>query len=214
MTLYSYYRSSASYRVRIILNYKNIAYKCVPVHLLNNDGEHRANEYKKINNFQQVPSLVHDKNIITQSMAIAQYLEDLYPEPSLLPSPPLDKAYVLQICEIINSGIQPLHNLSVLQKIKKDFTKKETAEEKTTQWCQFWVKKGLISLEERLSTKANQFALGDKISLADIFIVPQIYSAHRFGVSLKDFPHLQKIETNTKNIEAFAQAHPDQTGLH
>lgn len=206
MTLYGYYRSSASYRVRIILNYKNIAHKHVPVHLINNGGEQKSTEYKKINHFQQVPSLLHKGNVITQSMAIAQYLEDLYPEPSLLPDQALDKAYVLQICEIINSGIQPLHNLSVLQKIKKDFP----AKDQTPQWCQFWIKKGLISLEEKLKTKANQFALGNQVSLADVFIVPQIYSAHRFKLNLKDFPHLQKIEKNTENIEAFAQAHPNQ----
>lgn len=206
MTLYSYYRSSASYRVRIILNYKSIAYKYVPVHLVNNGGEQRSDEYKKINAFQQVPSLVHDQNIITQSMAIAQYLEDIYPEPRLLPTSALDKAYVLQICEIINAGIQPLHNLSVLQKIKKDFK----AEEEITGWCQFWIKKGLISLEEKLKAKANQFTLGDKVSLADVFIVPQIYTAYRYNINLNDFPCLKKIENNTKNIDAFAQAHPNK----
>ncbi|MBE8222286.1 MAG: maleylacetoacetate isomerase [Bdellovibrionales bacterium] len=206
MTLYNYYRSSASYRVRIILNYKNITYKYVPIHLLDSGGEHRSDEYKKINNFQQVPSLLHDKNIITQSMAIAQYLEDVQPEPGLIPHCHLDKSYVLQICEIINSGIQPLQNLSLLQKIKKDFN----AEKEITKWCQFWIKKGLTSLEGQLKTKSGKFALGDTVSLADTFIVPQIYASLRYSVNIDDFPCIKKIEDNTKNIKAFADAHPDK----
>ncbi|MBE8162613.1 MAG: maleylacetoacetate isomerase [Bdellovibrionaceae bacterium] len=206
MTLYNYYRSSASYRVRIILNYKKIDYKYVPVHLINNNGEHRSAEYTKINSLQQVPSLVHNQQVITQSMAIAQYLEDIQPKPQLLPTPPLDKAYVLQICEIINSGIQPLQNLSVLQKVQKNFK----SEEEAALWCPFWIKKGFVALEKKLQTKSNQFALGNTVSLADVFIVPQLYAAYRYNIDLNDFPCLKKIESNTKNIEAFANAHPNQ----
>lgn len=205
MILYGYYRSSASYRVRIILNYKNITHKHSPVHLINNGGEHKSENYKKINSFQQVPSLVHGEHKITQSMAIAQYLEDICPKPALIPSNKLEKAYVLQICEIINSGTQPMHNLSLLQKIKSDFNVSDTQE-----WCQFWINKSLISLEKILSQRSQKFALNNEISLADIFIVPQIYSLYRFGLNLDNFPLLKNIEDNTKNIKAFADAHPSR----
>lgn len=205
MTLYGYYKSSTSYRVRIILNYKNIAHKHALVHLLNNGGEQKSESYKKINSFQQVPSLVHNQNTITQSMAIAQYLEDICPKPMLIPSNSLEKAYVLQICEIINSGMQPMQNLSLLQKIKKDFSVFDTKE-----WCQFWLNKGLISLEKILSQRSKKFALNDEISLADVFIAPQIYSIYRFGLNLDKFPLLKNIENNTQNISAFAKAHPSK----
>lgn len=207
MTLYGYYRSSASYRVRIILNYKNITYENIAVHLVNSGGEQNLENYQKINKLQQVPSLVHDNNKLSQSMAIAQYLEDLYPQPALIPQNPVDKAYVLQICEIINSGIQPLHNLSVLQKMKQSLG---ASPEESAEWCKFWVTKGLNALEIKLQERAGKFSLGDSINLADTFIVPQLYSAQRYGLSLDALPLLQKIETNTNLIEGFIKAHPSK----
>lgn len=205
MTLYSYYRSSASYRVRIILNYKNISYKTIPVHLLNNGGEQNLENYQKINELQQVPSLLHNGEVITQSMAIAQYLEAIYPEPALIPTKALNKAYVLQICEIINASIQPLHNLSVLQKLKKDFL---SSDADTANWCKFWITKGLKALEKQLSKQAGRFALGDNLSLADVFIIPQLYSAKRYDINFKDFPLLKQINNNANLLEAFIKAHP------
>ena len=203
--LYSYYRSSCSYRVRIALHLKNIHFKYIPVHLLKNRGEQNSEEYKSLNPEGQVPCLVHNNLVITQSMAILQYLEDIYPSPVLFPKE--KKAQVISLCEMINSGIQPLQNLKVLEYLKTNLSGRTVDRNK---WLSFWIQKGLSTVEEKLkNNKGGPFAIGRTVTAAELFIIPQIYNAKRFNVNLKNFPRLLAIEDLCQNLPAFKKAHPD-----
>lgn len=206
MTLYSYYRSSCAYRVRIALNVKNIAYDLTPVHLLNNGGEQHSPEYKAINGSAQVPTLTVNELTLGQSVAICEYLEEKYPTPPLLPKNIEDKALVRQMCEVINSGIQPLQNLSVTQQLTKLFTE---GEEKRKEWIHIWVNKGFASLEQLIKQHGGEFCFKDEISLADCFLVPQVFSATRFGVEVEKFPEIMKRYNHLIKMDAITKASPD-----
>ncbi len=203
--LHNYFRSSTSYRVRIALHYKDIPFDYFPVHLLNNGGEHHRAEYKDLNPLEEVPSLVHDGKVIAQSFAIIEYLEEVFPKNSLLPPSAFERAKMRQFCENINSFIHPLSNLKVLQFLEKnhgyDLNQKEF-------WVQHWSKQGLASLEEMLRTSAGTYCFGDKVSMADLFLVPQVFSAKRFHMDLSPYPLVQKIDKNCEKLEAFRKAHP------
>ena len=203
--LYSYYRSSCSYRVRIALYLKNIPFEYIPVHLLKNEGEQKS--YKKLNPEGQVPCLVYNNQAITQSMAILQYLDDIHPRPLLFPEEPIQKAQVISICEIINSSTQPLQNLKVLKYLKSHWQKKELDRKK---WLQFWIQEGLSSVEKKIEkNKQSSFAVGRNLTAAELFIVPQIYNAKRFNVNLKNLPRLLAIEELCQHLFAFKKAHPN-----
>ena len=206
-TLYSYYRSSCSERVRIALYLKNIIFNYVAVHLLKDGGEQYGPEYKKQNPLAQVPCLVHQGRVISQSLAVIQYLDDIKPEPLLFPKEPELKAYVLEVCEMINSGLQPLQNLAVLNYLKNTggFSK-----EQTTQWVGFWMQKVLAGVEGMIQKKPGPWAAGKEVSAADLFIVPQLYSARRWKVNLKSYPRLLEVEKSAGFMAAFQKAHPDQ----
>ena len=206
--LYSYYRSSCSYRVRIALYLKGIAFEYMPVHLLKQGGEQKTEQYKKWNPEGQVPCLIHGNRVITQSMAILQYLEDMYPSPTLFTHQAIKKATIISICEIINSGIQPLQNLKVLQYLKANGMVKGSDQKK---WSHFWIYEGLLSLEKKVAeNKESLFAVGNHLTAAELFIIPQLYNARRFGVNLKDFPRLLTIEDLCQRLPAFKKAQPDQ----
>jgi len=202
ITLYSYYRSSCSYRVRIALYLKNIPFEYQSVHLLKK--ENKKNSYKAINPQGLVPALLHNKHTITQSMAILHYLEDLYPSPNLFPKDPLKKSQVLSICEVINSNIQPLQNLQVLNYFHSYW---QISKRDKIKWIHKWLYKGLLSVEKKIEKK-GPFALGRSLTVADLFIVPQIYNARRFNMNLKNFPHLLAIDNICQHISAFKKAHP------
>lgn len=205
-TLFSYFRSSASYRVRIALHLKKVDFHYKGIHLVNNGGEQNQGDYKTLNPMAQVPSWVEEGHPpLTQSMAILQYLDEKYPEPNLFPKDPFQKAKVLELCEIINSGIQPLHNLSVLQKLEKDFG---ADQDKKDQWSSHWVRKGLNATEELLKKSSSKYCFGDTITAADACLVPQIFGAERVGVSPKEFQHINKVFENCLELEAFKKAHP------
>ncbi len=205
--LYSYYRSSASYRVRIALNLKNIKYEYRPVHLLNNGGEQHGPEYRKLNPLKQVPCLIHAGHPIAQSMAIFDYLENISPEPHLFPLEPFDRAVVTQICEIVNSGIQPLQNAAVMQELEKTYG--FSAEQKKN-WIKEWNHRGLRALEDLLKMTAGDYAFGDDVTAADCFIVPQIFSARRFGVELENYPTVLQVYHAAEELEPFVLAHPSR----
>ncbi|MYE07187.1 MAG: maleylacetoacetate isomerase [Oligoflexia bacterium] len=206
--LYSYYRSSCSYRVRIALYLKNIPFEYVPINLLKQGGEQKSKQYKKWNPEGQVPCLIHGNKVITQSMAILQYLEDIYPLPVLFSHHPVKKATIISICEIINSGIQPLQNLKVLQYLKANGMLSGSNQNR---WPGFWIDKGLLSLEKKVAkNKESLFAVGNHLTAAELFIIPQLYNARRFGVNLKDFPRLLAIEELCKRLPAFKKSHPDE----
>ncbi len=205
--LYNYYRSSSSFRVRIAFHLKSINYQYVPVHLLKEGGEQNKESFRALNPKGEVPLLVHNQFILAQSMAIIQYLDDIRPEVPLFPSDIKARALVLQFCEIINSGIQPLQNLNVINEIKRNFNASETH---VNQWTQHWIHLGFKSLEAILSKTAGTYCFGGQITAADLFLIPQVVSALRFGVNLKPFPIIQRIYDASLKVEAFQLAHPER----
>ncbi len=201
--LYSYYRSSCSYRVRIGLHLKEISFDYKAVHLLKSGGEQFQEEFKPINPLSQVPCLRHGRLFLCQSLPILLYVEDLKPDPKLLPENPFQKAEILSFCEMINSGIQPLHNLSVLNHIEG------AAQADKMPWAKYWIEKGLAACESFLKSRAQSFCFGQRLSLADCFLIPQIYSARRFKADISKFPVLEKINKHCLKIPAFEKALPE-----
>lgn len=204
ITLYNYFRSSTSYRVRIALEHKQIKYKYVPIHLLNNGGEQNASTYRELNPLGGVPTLQHDNRIISQSFAIIDYLE-IFPQNKLFPDDFYLNAKVRQICENINADIHPLLNLKVQQYLEKNH--QFTAEHKL-QWMNRWTLEGLSAIETLIKPYAGKYCFGDQITAADVFLVPQIFSAKRFEIDLSPFPLLSKINDNCLLLESFQKAHP------
>lgn len=207
LKLYSYYRSSASYRVRIALHWKELEFEYVPVHLIRAGGEQHTETYRKLNPMGHVPTLVHNEFVLSESVAIIDYLDQVFPQKKLFPVEPQKRAKVLQIAETINSGIQPYQN----QKLLVDFEKSYGWDQnKKTEFMQKWVKRGLQSLEKILETTAGSFAFGGEITAADAFLVPQCFSAMRFGIELTQFPNLWRVFQNADRLPAFQKAHPKQ----
>ena len=201
--LYSYFRSSCSYRVRIALNLKNIdyEYKAVPL-LLNKQKEA---EYLLLNPKGEVPCLIDKDHTISQSMAIITYLDKKIPSPPLFPENPQMLAQCLQICEIIGSGIQPLQNIGVLSYLEKEYSIKPTQK---NNWIVHWISQGFIALEKILAKSSGDYCLGTTLSTADLFLIPQIYNARRFNVNMKDFPNITRIESHCLNHPSFLKASP------
>ncbi|XP_071164531.1 maleylacetoacetate isomerase-like [Mytilus edulis] len=197
--LYSYFRSSCSWRVRIALLMKKIDFEYSAVHLVKDGGQQRSEEYSTLNPMQQVPTLVINGQPIAQSVAVLEYLEEAYPDPPLLPKDSLQRAKVREITETICSGIQPLQNLVVLQKI---------GDEKKNEWGQFWINKGFVALEQLLNKTAGKYCLGDEVTMADLCLVPQVGNAIRFNVDMSKFPLISKINEELSKLEAFKKAHP------
>ncbi len=206
MKLYNYFRSSASYRVRIALNYKEVDFEYIPVHLLNDGGEQHKDDYKIKNPMSQVPTLeVNGSTQISQSMAIFEFLDQLFPDRPLIPKDPVKGAFIRQLCELINSGTQPLNNLHVLQVLKEKFG---FTDEQKAEWAAYFHRRGLNAFEKMIESKAGEFCHGDDITAADMFLVPHLFAANRFGVPADEFPLLKKIADNCQGIPEFAQAHP------
>ena len=205
--LYNYFRSSASYRARIGLNLKGIPYENRAIHLINNGGEQNSQDYKRLNPMGQVPYLVHGSVAVGQSLAILQYLDDLKPEPRLFPSNAKLRAQVWEICETINSGIQPLHNLAVLQELKSKFS---ATDDQTQQWAYRFINKGLTAMEALLERYRGTYAVGDQISAADICLVPQHYGSLRQQVLVEQYPNFHSLVQMLQKLPAFEKAHPDR----
>jgi maleylacetoacetate isomerase/maleylpyruvate isomerase len=170
--LYNYFRSSTSYRVRIALNFKNIQFKYEPVHLLNNGGEQHRTQYTDLNPAAEVPTLVHKGHSIGQTMAIFDYLDSVKPNPALFPQEAYARAKVIQICEAVNCGLHPMSNLKVTQFLTGQFN---LTDGQKNLWIQHWMKVGLTSLDLIVATTKGKFAFGDKVSAADMFIVPHLF---------------------------------------
>ncbi len=206
MTLYNYWRSSASWRVRIALHHKQLPFTYVPVHIVNH--EQAAPDYAGKNPMQQVPTLEVDEDGRTlhlgQSLAIIEYLEERYPERPLLPEGRVARAHVRQLAECVNAGIQPFQNLPLLNVFKLELG----ADEKGL--AARFNARGLTALEALAAPSAGKFLVGDALSVADVCLIPQLYSARRFGVDLAPFPTLTRVEAACVELPAFVAAHPDR----
>lgn len=207
MKLYNYFRSSASYRVRIALNLKGLPYEYVSVHLLQDGGQQFAPAFRTLNPDALVPVLDDDGDLLTQSLAIIEYLEETHPEPPLLPRDAVQRAYVRSIALAIACEIHPLNNLRVLRYLVKTLG---VSEEQKNAWYRHWVELGLAALEERLvaENRAGRYSLGDAVTLADVCIVPQIFNAQRMNCKLDHVPTIMRIFGNCMALTAFIDAQP------
>src|SRR6266581_1103108 len=201
MKLYSYFRSSAAYRTRIALNLKGLAYEYVPIHL--QKGEQRRDGYRAINPQELVPTLIDQAGILTQSIAIIEYLDERYPDPPLLPRTPEARARVRAIALAIACDIHPLNNLRVLQYLTRTLGISEDAK---NAWYRHWIEIGLSALEAQLAADpaTGAFCHGDAPTLADICLVPQIANARRLEIPLEPFPTVMRIDAPCEAINAFA----------
>jgi maleylacetoacetate isomerase/maleylpyruvate isomerase len=203
ITLYSYWRSSASYRVRIALNLKALQHDIVPVSLAPGVAEHRKEKYRRKNPQMLVPFL-EDGNIgIAQSMAILEYLEETYPDVTLLPHDEPLRSRVRSFCNLIACDIHPLNNLRVMQ-----FIKSEYGADPTGSWYTHWINEGFKAAEALVSD--GPFVFGRAPTLADVLLVPQVYNARRFDVALDDFPKLEAIADRCNGLSAFKNAAPER----
>lgn len=205
LTLYNYFRSSTSYRVRIALYYKNLPFEYKPVHLLNNGGEQFFQDYKNMNPMSEVPTLIHEGLPLSQSMAIIEYLDEVFPSAPLFPKEVQRRARVRQFCENINSFMHPLSNLKVLQYLEVNHNYKQAEKEI---WVQHWLQKGFEAAENLLKKSHGHFCFGDQITAADLFLIPQVFSAQRYKVELGPYPLIQKINEHCLTLDFFKKAHP------
>ena len=208
LKLYGYWRSSASYRVRIALNLKGLAYETIPVHLVKDGGQQHQPAYRALNPQGRVPLLVDGDFKLGQSLAIFGYLESQHPEPALLPADPRQRARVWQFCEAINADMQPLHNLGPLGYLSREFG---ISEEQKLAWIRHWIDRGLSALEQDITDQPERaYVFGDAPSYADCCLVPQMYAARRFGGELAKYPRLAALSTRLEQRPAFVAAHPEQ----
>ncbi len=205
MQLYSFFRSSASFRVRIALNFKGLPFEYIPVPLTKGGGQQFTADFKAINPASLVPVLVDDGQVLTQSLAIIEYLEEIHPAPPLLPKTALERARVRAISLAIACEIHPLNNLRVLGYLSK--TLEVSAEEKNA-WYRHWVETGLAAVEAMLDSRTGRFCHGDMPTLADVVLVPQIFNAQRFDCDLTKVPKVMAIFERCLQLPAFADAVP------
>ncbi|WP_322031950.1 maleylacetoacetate isomerase [Paraburkholderia sp. J76] len=208
MKLYSYFRSSASYRVRIALNLKNVPYEYAPVHLVRDGGEQLKPAYRQVNPDAIVPAFVDDEgHTLQQSLAIIEYLEETHPEPPLLPKSPADRAHVRSLALQVACEIHPLDNLRVLKYLKHTVGVDDATKDA---WYQHWIETGFETLEQRLAgdSRTGKLAFGDTPTLADLCIVPQVYNANRFKIDTTRYPTIQRINDYALTLDAFARAAP------
>jgi len=203
LELFTYFRSSAAYRVRIALNLKGIEHRLVPVNLL--QGEHRGESYRALQPQGLVPALrADDGRVLSQSTAILEYLEALYPAVPLLPDDAWEAARVRSWCNLIGCDIHPLDNLRVLKYLKGELG---VDEEQKTRWYHHWILEGFAALEPQL--KAAPFCHGARATLADLYLVPQVYNARRFETDLTAFPKITAVADHCNSLQAFADAAPE-----
>lgn len=204
MRLYSYYRSGTSHRVRIALNLKQLRYEIVPVNL--REREHKEARYLALNPQGLAPTLEIDGEHLIQSPAILEYLEERWPEPPLLPSDPLARARVRALAAIIGCDIHPINNLRILNALRTNFGANEDA---VKRWCGQWISAGFDALEKLLQSRpAGRFCHGDAPTLADVYLVPQVYSARRFEVDLTPYKAIVEIDRACAELDAFRAAEP------
>jgi maleylacetoacetate isomerase len=207
LVLYTYWRSSAAYRVRIALNLKGLPYEARPVHLLTDGGEHLKPAYCEISPQAQLPTLLDGDRTIRQSMAILEYLDETRPEVPLMPTDPLGRARVRELMQAVGTDIHPLGNLRVLRAIEAEFGADQAVK---AAWSRRWITKGFDGIEALLAQgQAGQFSHGDTPTLADCCLVPQFYNAVRWGVDLAPYPTIRRVVEACQGLEAFQKAAPE-----
>ncbi len=203
MKLYSYWRSTTSYRVRVVLNLKGFDYECQPVNLI--AGEQRSSEYTAINPGKGVPTLeLDDGSHLTQSLAIIDYLDTIRPKPAILPTDPLERARVTAAAHAVALDIHPVNNLRVVQHLETLGHNRA----QTTEWMRHWMHDGLVAYQAMIRTD-TPFSFGDIPDLADIFMVAQLFNGRRWGLDLTPFARIVEIEQNCLAMDAFARAMPE-----
>ncbi|MDQ3189345.1 MAG: maleylacetoacetate isomerase [Pseudomonadota bacterium] len=209
MNLYGYFRSSASFRVRVALNLKGLPYDSTAVHLRKDGGQQHAPAFRALNPAALLPVLDDDGHVMTQSLAIIEYLEETHPQPPLLPRDAVQRAYVRSVALAIACDIHPLNNLRVLRYLVKTLG---VSEEQKNAWYRHWVEQGLAALEAQIvaDNRAGQYALADSVTLADVMIVPQIFNAQRMDCSLESVPTLMRIFEHCMRLPAFIDAQPSK----
>jgi maleylacetoacetate isomerase len=203
--LFSYFRSSAAYRVRIALNLKGLSYETVPIHLVKDGGRNRSPEYRVINPQMRVPALaLPDGEVLTQSLAIINYLDNQHPEPPLLPKSPLERARVEAFAQTIASDIHPLNNIGPLRHLKQKLGQEQSA---IDAWYHHWVLEGFEALEQMI--RPGPYSFGSSVTLADVCLVPQVYNARRLKVPLDAFPKIVAVDATCLKLAAFDKARPE-----
>ena len=207
MKLYTYFRSSASYRVRIALNLKGLVYEPFPVHLVHDGGQQHSAAYTALNPAALVPLLVDDDVTLSQSLAIIEYLDEKHPEPALLPSDAAGRARVRAIAQTVACDIHPLNNLRVLRYLELQLG---VAADARQAWYRYWVTESFEAIEQLLQRddRTCRYCHGDSPTLADCCLVPQVFNAERFGVPMEPYPTIQRITKACAELDAFARAAP------
>jgi maleylpyruvate isomerase len=203
LKLHGYWRSSAAYRVRIALNLKNLPYEQVTHDL--RQGAHHTPAYRALNPQGLVPALEHDGEIITQSTAILEWLDECFPQPPLMPSSPQDRATVRAMCALIACDIHPLNNLRVLNALKHDLSADSAA---VRRWTKGWIGEGFTALDQMIGRHGKGYCFGNTPTLADCLLIPQMFSAQRFEVDLKPYGHIRAVGEHCADHPAFNRAHP------
>ena len=205
MKLYSYFRSSAAYRVRIALNLKGITYETTPVHLIKDGGHNKRPEFRAINPQMRVPALVTPSGeTLIQSLAIIEYLDETHPQPPLLPRDPIARAKARALADLIACDIHPLNNVGPLRYLKNAMGQAQSA---IDAWYHHWILDGFEALEALIGS--GSYACGDEVTIADICLVPQIYNARRLKVPLDKFPKINAVDAACMKLAAFDRARPE-----
>jgi maleylpyruvate isomerase len=209
LELYNFWRSSASYRVRIALNLKSLPYACHGVNLTKDGGEQFSAQYRQVNPQSRVPTLVHDGQRYTQSLAIIEYLDEVFPGARLIPKDPVDRVRVRMLSQIIACDIQPLQNTSTTKYLKEKLKLDDAA---ISEWLREWITRGLDAFTAQVERDhlSGKFCHGDTPTMADCCLVPQMYAADRFGVPATRYPRLALIAENCGHLPAFQHAHPSK----
>jgi maleylacetoacetate isomerase/maleylpyruvate isomerase len=205
--LYSFFRSSAAYRARIALNVKGLQYEYVAKHLAKHGGEHKLADYLAINPQGFIPALEHDGALITQSVAIIEYLDEVFPSPPLLPRRPVDRAMVRAMSLLVACDIHPLNNLRVLNYLKSPLQHDSDA---ISEWYKHWIAEGFAALDQLIAKHSSgSYCFGDALTMADILLVPQVANSRRYQMDLAPYPSLHKVTTHLEALPTFLAARPE-----